>query len=373
MITHIIKTIIYIIKRMILPILLTSLAACTSYRQNTVSPVLPSVVSFGLNNLPPSNSLGHSLDTLPNWNQDNLLEAWPALINSCQKIGDKPIWQAVCKAAQIVPNNSDEARQLLQQYLFATVAEVDNTTPSRNIATAYFEPIYSASLQPIGHYQWPLYAAPLPATTLKRNELTPIEGNIHRILQGKELAYLDNPIDAFLAQIQGSVRLKLQDGSIIRLGFAAKNNQPYQSIANTLIAQGVFKAHQASMERIKDWAKNQPDKTVQSVLNSNPSFVFFKVVNIPHQHGAIGALGVSLTPMRSIAVDTAYIPLGSLVWVETETIQGTLSQLMLAQDTGSAIKGPSRIDIYTGTGEAAGQLASGQKSTVKVWLLSPKP
>lgn len=373
MIIRTIKITIYQIKLSVLPVLLASLAACTSYQKPIILPIPPAVISPGLNKLPPSNSLGQSLNTLPNWSQDNLLEAWPALLNSCQKIGDRPVWQIFCKAVQLTPNSPDEARELLQTHLLATVAEADNITPNRNIATAYFEPVYSASLQPIGDYQWPLYAAPIPATALKRSELTPVDGNIHRILQGKELAYLNNPIDAFLAQIQGSVRLKLQDGSIIRLGFAAKNNQPYQSIANTLIAQGVFKAHQASMERIKTWAKNQSDKTVQSVLNTNPSFVFFKIVNIPHQQGAVGALGVPLTPMRSIAVDTTYIPLGSLVWVETETIQGTLSQLMLAQDTGSAIKGPSRIDIYTGTGEAAGQLASGQKSTVKVWLLNPKP
>ncbi|MEN9912387.1 MAG: hypothetical protein RI956_831 [Pseudomonadota bacterium] len=373
MIIRTIKTTVHQIKLGTLAILLASLAACSSYQKPIILSIPPAVTSPSLNNLPPSNSLGQSLNTLPNWNQDNLLEAWPALLNNCQKIGSRPMWQTFCKAAQTIPNNPDEARELLQKHLFATLAEADNTTPNRNIATAYFEPVYSASLQPIGNYQWPLYAAPIVATTLKRSELTPIDGSIHRVLQGKELVYLDNPIDAFLAQIQGSVQLKLQNGSIIRLGFAAKNNQPYQSIAKTLIAQGVFKAHQASMERIKKWATNQSDKTVQTVLNTNPSFVFFKVVNIPYQYGAVGALGVSLTPMRSIAVDTTYIPLGSLMWVETETIQGTLSQLMLAQDTGGAIKGPSRIDIYTGTGEAAGKLASGQKSAAKVWLLNPKP
>jgi membrane-bound lytic murein transglycosylase A len=376
MIIHTIKNTVYQvyqIKLSILAILLASLAACTSYQNPTATPITPAVILPNLNNLPPSNSFEQSLNILPNWSQDNLLEAWPALLNSCQKIGSRPVWQKFCKAVQLTPNNPDEARELLQKHLIATVALEDHTTPNRNIATAYFEPVYSASLQPVGGYQWPLYAAPLTATTLKRNELTPVDGNVHRVLQGKELAYLDNPIDAFLAQIQGSVRLKLQDGSIVRLGFAAKNNQSYQSIANTLIAQGVFKTHQASMERIKEWAKNQPDKTVQTVLNTNPSFVFFKVVNIPHQQGPIGALGVSLTPMRSVAVDTTYIPLGSIIWLETQTINGTLSQLMLAQDTGGAIKGPSRIDIYTGTGEAAGKLASGQKSTAKVWLLSPKP
>jgi membrane-bound lytic murein transglycosylase A len=316
--------------------------------------------------------VNETLRALPNWNQDPILEAWPALLNSCQKIGQRPTWKAFCQAVQMPPSTHDEARALLEQYLTATLVIDPTPAANRNIATAYFEPIYSASLYPIGDYQWPLYAAPVPATNLARKDLTPANGTIHPILQGKELAYLNNPIDAFLAHIQGSVQLKLINGSILRLGFAGKNNQPYQSIANTLIAQGVFKAEQASMERIKAWANTQPATAVQSVLNTNPSFIFFKPIQLPPEAGAIGALGVSLTPMRSIAVDTNYIPLGSPVWLETQTMKGLLSQMMVAQDTGSAIKGASRVDIYTGTGDLAGKLASAQKSPAKVWLLTPK-
>lgn len=352
------------------------LVACRVYQTVPDTPSsssnVPSIPSE-INNLSkPWLSNTHSLHVLPNWNQDLLLEVWPALLKNCQKINSQVIWQPFCKAIQTIPNNHDQARQILQQYLIATPIISHDTAPNRNIATAYFEPIYPASLYPIGPYQWPLYAEPVSAKHLSRKELTPSNGVVHPILYGKELAYLNNPIDAFLAHIQGSVQLKLQDDSMMRLGFAAKNNYPYQSIANTLIEQGIFKSHQASMERIKLWANTQSDDTVQAVLNTNPSFVFFKKISIPNQQGAIGALGISLTPMRSIAIDPKYTPLGSLVWLETDTLNGHLSQLMLAQDTGGAIQGPLRVDIYTGTGDVAGQLANAQKSPVKLWLLTPK-
>jgi membrane-bound lytic murein transglycosylase A len=127
------------------------------------------------------------------------------------------------------------------------------------------------------------------------------------------------------------------------------------------------------MARIKAWTLDKNTAEIQTVLNNNPSFVFFRWLNLADDLGAIGALGVSLSPMRSVAADAAYTPLGAPIWLETQTLNGAFNQLMLAQDVGSAIKGAARVDIYMGTGEAAGQLASAQKYPAKVWVLLPKP
>ncbi len=322
---------------------------------------------------PAPNSLWKTvaLADLPNWQTDSPLAAWPALQRSCTRLGQRAPWQAFCKAVANTPASDEAARALLQTHLIA-YAQTEQSGKDTGIATAYFEPIYSGSLQRGGAYQWPLYAAPEPMTALAREQLTPTHGKPHAVLAGKELAWLDNPIDPFLAQVQGSVRIRLADGSVKRLGFAAKNGLPYASIASTLVRQGAFTLNQASMERIKAWTVGKDAATVQAVLNTNPSFVFFKWLDIPAELGPVGAYNVPLSPMRSVAVDTAYTPLGVPLWLETTTANGALAQLMLAQDVGSAIKGVARVDIYAGTGEAAGKLASVQKYPSKVWLLWPK-
>ncbi len=312
-----------------------------------------------------------ALNDLPNWQNDSPLAAWPALQRSCTRLGQRAPWQAFCKAAASTPANDEAARTLLQMHLLA-YAQTDATGNAAGIATAYFEPIYAGSLQRGGAYQWPLYAAPEPMTALPREQLTPVKGGAHPVLKGKELAWLDNPIDPFLAQVQGSVRVRLADGSIKRLGFAAKNGLPYASIASTLVRQGAFTTNQASMERIKAWTVGKDAATVQAVLNTNPSFVFFKWLDLPAELGPVGAYNVPLSPLRSVAVDTAFTPLGVPLWLDTTTANGAMQQLMLAQDVGSAIKGAARVDIYAGTGDAAGKLASVQKYASKVWVLWPK-
>jgi membrane-bound lytic murein transglycosylase A len=312
-----------------------------------------------------------ALNDLPQWDKDSPLQAWPALQRSCTRLAQRPMWQAFCQTIQSTPSSDEDAKKILNQHLLA-YAQTDEAGNDTGIATAYFEPIYAGSLTRGGNYQWPLYAAPEPMLSLSREQLTPANAPVHQRLRGSELAWLDNPIDPFLAQVQGSVRVRLPDGSIKRLGFAAKNGLPYVSIANTLIRQGAFTTAQASMERIKTWTVGKDANTVQTVLNTNPSFVFFKWLDLPAELGPIGAYNMPLTPMRSVAVDIAFTPLGVPLWLETTTANGTFKQLMLAQDVGSAIKGAARVDIYMGTGEAAGRLASQQKNPSKVWVLWPK-
>ena len=322
---------------------------------------------------PPPNPLWQAvgLNDLPNWRSDSPLAAWSGLQRSCTRLAQQPRWQAFCAAANSTPADEASARHVLERHLTA-YTQTDEAGHATGIATAYFEPVYAGRLVRGGAFQWPLYAAPDPMTTLPRELLTPISGRAHPVLAGKALAWLDNPIDPFLAQVQGSLRVRLEDGTVKRLGFAGKNGLPYVSIANTLIRQGVFTSNQASMERIQAWATSKDAPTVQAVLNSNPSFVFFRWLDIATELGPVGAYAVPLTPMRSVAVDPAYTPLGVPVWLETTTANGALAQLMLAQDVGSAIKGAARVDIFTGTGDAAGRLASAQKYPSKVWVLWPK-
>lgn len=337
------------------------------------APVKAPTASLPALRLPVSGWQSVALNTLPNWHGDAVLDAWAALQRSCQKLAARSNWNAFCAAAlSATPPSNDAARALLAQHLTAYV-QSDEAGKTTGTATAYFEPVYAASLNRSGAHQWPLYAAPEPMTSLPRAQLTPNTGGSHSSLVGKELAWFDNPIDPFLAQVQGSLRIQLPDGNVKRLGFAAKNGQPYQSIANTLIRQGVFTANQASMERIKAWATGKDAATVQTVLNTNPSFVFFKWLDIAAELGPVGAYNVPLSPMRSVAVDTVYTPLGVPLWLDTTTANGAMQQLVLAQDVGSAIKGAARVDIYAGTGEAAGRLASAQKYPSKVWVLWPKP
>jgi membrane-bound lytic murein transglycosylase A len=342
----------------------------TASLPNIVEPTVPNLNS-AITAPPNPNWKPVALADLPNWQNDSPLAAWSALQRSCSRLGQRAPWQAFCKAAATTPSSDDAARAMLQTHLTA-YTQSDDSGNATGTATAYFEPIYSGSLQRSGAYQWPLYAAPEPMTALPREQLTPTNGKTNAVMAGKELAWLDNPIDPFLAQVQGSLRVRLADGSVKRLGFAGKNGLPYASIANTLIRQGVFTANQASMERIKSWATGKDNATVQAVLNTNPSFVFFRWLDIPADLGPVGAYNVPLTPMRSVAVDTAFTPLGVPLWLDTTTANGAMQQLMLAQDVGSAIKGVARVDLYAGTGDAAGKLASAQKYPSKVWVLWPK-
>ena len=356
----------------VLTVLIVLLASCAAPHKKP-PPANASVAAVNIQNTPPHPSWKNlALTDLPNWQNDSPLTAWPALQRSCTRLGKQTPWQAFCKTVAATPASDEAARALLEQHLTAYV-QTDEAGKRSGIATAYFEPIYAANLQRGGAYQWPLYAAPEPMTTLAREQLTPTSGEPHAVLKGKELAWLDNPIDPFLAQVQGSLRLRLPDGSIKRLGFAAKNGLPYTSIASTLVRQGAFTLNQASMERIKAWTVGKDAATVQAVLNTNPSFVFFKWLDLAAELGPIGAYNVPLTAMRSVAVDTAFTPLGVPIWLDTTTAKGTFQQLMLAQDVGSAIKGVSRVDIYAGTGDDAGKLASAQKYPSTVWVLWPKP
>lgn len=191
--------------------------------------------------------------------------------------------------------------------------------------------------------------------------------------QGLELVWVDDPIGAFFLQVQGSGRVRLEEGGDLRIGYAATNGRPYRSIGREMIARGLMKREEVSLQSLRDWLKSHPDQATE-ILNANPSFVFFR--ELP-EDGPIGAQGVALTPGRSLAVDRAFMPLGVPVWLETTYPDGVeeagtpLQRLLIAQDTGGAIKGIVRGDVFWGSGERAERIAGHMKQTGRYAVLLP--
>lgn len=234
------------------------------------------------------------------------------------------------------------------------------------LLTGYYEPELEGSLTPTDQFRHPLYGPPEGwAAGQLWYDRTEIEER--NLLVGCELAWLDSALDAFLAQVQGSVRVRLTDGQALRLGFAGKNGHPYSSIGKELIRRGALSEANASVDAIRDWAARHPDQ-LTGLLRTNASFVFFRLLDLPITQGPLGTLQRPVTPLRSIAVDPDHIPLGAPVWVEWQG-QG---HLMIAQDTGSAIKGPARGDIFFGTGTKAGLQAGALKAAGRLTVLLPK-
>lgn len=327
-------------------------------------------------------------DDLPGWREDRTAEAWLALQRSCERIPplvqrDAPAWQRICHdARRQTPADDAAARAWLMQHLRPyRVLPLDAQAPVAGLATGYFEPLIEASRTPRGAMRVPLYAPPAnlasrqPWFTRAQIESLPAA---QAALRGREIAYVANPLDALLLQVQGSGRLRLTtaDGraAIVRLAFAGHNGQPYQSIGRWLIDQGELRSGQASWPAIRGWARRNPTR-VTEMLSANPRVVFFREEALPDTDlGPRGAQGVALVPERSIAVDPTSMPYGTPVWLDTtEPLTTTpLRRLVVAQDTGSAITGAVRADYFWGWGERADQQAGRMKQALNMWVLWPQ-
>jgi membrane-bound lytic murein transglycosylase A len=196
-------------------------------------------------------------------------------------------------------------------------------------------------------------------------------------LKGNELLWVDDPVGLFFLQVQGSGRVQLPDGSVVRVGYADQNGHPYQSIGAQLVARGALAREEVNLDSIRVWLAAHPDEA-EDVLNSNPSFVFFALREPPAEtsvDGPLGSLNVALTPQRSAAVDPSFIALGSPLWLDT-TLPGAeprpYRRLLFAQDTGGAIKGPVRADVFFGHGPAAERLAGHMKQPGRLYVLLPQ-
>jgi membrane-bound lytic murein transglycosylase A len=322
---------------------------------------------------------------LPGWSADRPLEAWGALRRSCERLAPQMqrAWAGVCAEAQsTLPADDAAARAWLEQRMQPyRVLPREPGAGGEGLATGYFEPLVEASRAPRGTHRAPYHAPPPDLAARKpwftRAQMTS-EPAAQAALRGREIAWAADPLDVLMLQIQGSGRVRITeaDGRVqtVRLAFAGHNDQPYASVGRWLIDQGELKPSEASWPGIRDWARRNPQR-VQQMLAINPRVVFFREEPLldPSQ-GPRGTQGVALTPQRSIAVDTASIPLGTPVWIDTtEPLSATpLQRLVLAQDTGSAITGAVRADYFWGWGQRAEAQAGRMKQPLRMWVLWPK-
>lgn len=229
--------------------------------------------------------------------------------------------------------------------------------------TGYFEPSLDARLAPEGDFQFPIFSPPADLTPLWHSRAE-IEGEKRSQLRGYEIAYLQSQLDLFFLHVQGSGVLRLLDGSLRRIRFAGRNGHAYRSIGAEMIARGLIPEKRMSAQAIRDWFSQNPTR-LHEILHLNPSYIFF------HWHdgqAAMGAASQALTAHHSVAIDPDFIPYGLPLVVSF----GKQSRFALAQDCGSAIKGPNRVDIFCGTGDAAGQIAGALRERGDVILLVPK-
>ncbi|WP_299421749.1 MltA domain-containing protein [uncultured Shimia sp.] len=303
-----------------------------------------------------------SFEDLDGWAADDHEVARQVFLNTCGDF-DAPDWQTLCAAATGI----EDARKFFE-LLFRPVLieEADKSA----LFTGYFEPELDGSLTPGGRYRFPVYRLPAEARDGKWISRREIETTGALQGRGLEIAWVDDSVELFFLQIQGSGRIRLPNGSYIRVGYGGANGHKYRSIGAELVRRGIYNAHQVSAQVIKNWVKRNPVDGAE-LLRHNDSFVFFREVSrVPAHKGPLGAMNRSITAMRSVAVDPKFIPLGAPVWVEKDG-DGPLRRLMIAQDTGSAIKGAQRADIFFGTGDAAGKAAGTLKDPGRMVVLLP--
>ena len=349
--------------------------------------------------------------SLPGFNQANLVASFNAFKASCrvflhsnpqQSVGTELIalkaqdWYPSCHAALALTQVSKRTTRVFFQTWFKPV-EFAQGDPLIGLFTGYYLPMLSGSLTQSNDYPVPVYGTPrdlltlslrdfdvnLPSRTLvareKAGHLLPYYSrqaiNDGRIAsQAPVLVWLKNAVDRLFLEIQGSGRVELTDGNTLFLGYASENGLPYTPIARILIERGVMTKDNASMQGIRAYLEAHPDE-MDEVINHNQSMVFFR--KIEHT-GALGAQGIVLTPGYSLAVDKRWVPLGTPIWLSTtrpdahDASTHPFLRLMIAQDTGGAIRGPVRGDVFWGSGDAATSIAGKMKNNGRYWLLLPK-
>jgi membrane-bound lytic murein transglycosylase A len=321
-----------------------------------------------------------SWSDLPGFNADNFNEAWVAWRQNCAR--NLPNTQRLCADVRRLDGQPSALQKawVMENFQPFRVEHLNAAAaPANGLLTAYYEPVFEASRTPRPGFEVPLYGVPanLKARSpwFSREEIAKLPA-AQAALKGKEIAYIASPVDAMVLHIQGSGRLWLteRDGrrTQIRLAFAGTNEHPYQSIGRWLLDQNLTK--DATWPGIKAWLAQNPRRT-NELMWRNPRFIFFKeepLLGTEALLGPKGAMGVPLTPGRSIAVDPGSIPYGSAVWLSSRGPQTPLNRLVFAQDTGSAIVGAVRADYFVGSGDAAGELAGRLKQDMAAWVLLPR-
>ncbi len=333
---------------------------------------------------------------LPGWTEERPAQAWPAFLNTCKKLSMHDArWKGICSDAVLLSDPDDATARAFFETRFAAHEMIGNGGATEGLITGYYEPLLQGSPVRTGRFRYPLYRRPDDLLVIDLGELYPELAGKHlrgrltgnrvvpyfsraeitnggKPLSGQELLWVDNPVALFFLQIQGSGRVQMSDGQILHIGYADQNGHPYVAIGNKLIEIGALKPDEVSLQNIRSWLATHPDEA-ETVLNSNPSYVFFAVrdAQLP---GPLGALNVPLLPERAVAVDPTFVPLGTPVWLDT-ALPGSESKpyrrLTFAQDTGGAIKGAARADLFFGYGEEAERLAGQMKQRGRMYVLLP--
>lgn len=314
---------------------------------------------------------------LPGFEQDALHEAWNAWLQSCERPG--PVFAPLCgEVRRLTISDAAEQRTWMMARLQPYRVE-DLSGAAQGLLTAYFEPLLEASRTPSAQYSVPLYRPPTGLAQRKpwysRQEADTLVA-AQAALRGREIAFLEDPVDALILQIQGSGRLRVKqaDGSqvLLRLSYAGSNDHAYKSVARWLLDQALVP--DGSWASVKNWARRNPDR-VNEMLWNNPRLVFFRdepLSGSAASAGPKGAQGVALTPGRSIAVDPGSVPYGTPVWLDSAGPSAFLQKLVLAQDSGNAIVGGVRADYFVGSGDSAAELAGRLKQNLRMWVLWPR-
>ncbi|MBY0558145.1 MAG: murein transglycosylase A [Burkholderiaceae bacterium] len=333
---------------------------------------------------------------LPGWQKDDLRAAWPAFMSSCSVLVRQVNWKEPCNIARSV-NSGDEAA--IRTFFEAFMEPNQVIAPdgaNDGLVTGYYEPLLRGARKKGGPYQTPLFKVPDDMITVDLASVYPelkgmrLRGKLvgkklvpyatraeieKAEAAGKELLWVDDPVESFFLQVQGSGRVQLTDSKeTVRVAYADQNGHPYKSIGKYLVEKGELTLEQASAQGIKAWIAGHPTR-MQELFNVNPSYVFFKEERLPDPKiGPKGALGVPLTPSRSIAIDASQLPLGVPVFLATTMPNSDipLQRLVMAQDTGGAIRGAIRVDYFFGFGTEAAENAGRMKQRGNVWVLLPK-
>ena len=327
-----------------------------------------------------------SFEQVPGWKEGKHQNALQAFIHSCKKFAELPDhysltkeygvpagtvrdWRNVCNDAQV--RELGDARQWFETSF--TPFRGSDPVQSEGLFTGYYEIELEGSKERTEEFRYPVYKRP---PNLQRYKNAPFfsRGEIEDgALRGQklELLYVSDPVELFFLHIQGSGRVRLPDGTVVRVGYDGKNGHAYHSIGAHLVDQGVFEMEEVTAHKIKDWLYRHPQQ-MQDVMNHNASYVFFRIIE---EGGILGAQEVPLTPEHSLAVDKDYIPYGLPIWLDTNLPDTgkVFRRLLVAQDTGGAIKGPVRGDIFFGHGKQAAHLAGIMKQPGTLYVLLPSP
>ncbi len=362
-----------------------ALVGCVGKPAVVVSPPTPAIDPLAL----------VAWEEVDGWQFDRPLAALETFRHSCRAIGSRERWRQVCTiAAEIDADDETVARKYFEDYF--SPWQVRNSDGSVDgLITGYYGPELAGSEVRTEEFRYPLYRQPDDLLIIDLDQLYPSLGDYrlrgrkvgNRIvpyfergeidngenpLAGDELFWVADPVELFFLHVQGSGRIRLPDGEQVMVGYANQNGHPYRSIGKLLLERKAMRREQMSMHNIMRWVKQNPESGKQ-LLAENPSYIFFHPLDADIQ-SPLGALGIQLTALRSLAVDPRTIPLGAPVFVATTFPGGDypLQQLMVAQDVGGAIKGEVRADFFWGMGDDAGALAGKMKQDCRLWVLLPK-